>query len=136
MTTWRWDPAWEQELVATTRVADALDKGADIVERGAVRRAPVSEDGSGLHPPGQLKASIGTTAGRDADGPYRDVGSDLDYSLYVETGTAPHVIRAHGEYPLRNPHTGQVFGREVHHPGTDPQPYLRPALDDLAGRTL
>jgi len=50
------------------------------------------------------------------------------YAAYVELGTAPHVIRSHGPYPLRNPRTGQVFGPVVHHPGTKAQPFLRPAL--------
>jgi hypothetical protein len=50
------------------------------------------------------------------------------YALYVEMGTRPHVIRAHGDYSLRNRETGQGFGPVVHHPGTRPQPFLRPAL--------
>lgn len=51
-----------------------------------------------------------------------------DYAIYVEEGTRPHIIRSHGDYPLRNRRTGQVFGRVVHHPGTHPQPFLRPAV--------
>lgn len=50
------------------------------------------------------------------------------YAAYVELGTRPHVIESHGDYPLRNRRTGQVFGRRVNHPGTRERPYLRPAL--------
>jgi hypothetical protein len=46
----------------------------------------------------------------------------------VEYGSRPHIIRSHGNYPLRNRETGDVFGRIVHHPGTPAQPFLRPAL--------
>ena len=50
------------------------------------------------------------------------------YAAYVELGTTPHIIRAHGPYSLHNRETGQYFGPVVHHPGTKPQPFLRPAL--------
>jgi hypothetical protein len=50
------------------------------------------------------------------------------YWAHVEYGTRPHEIRSHGNYPLRNPRTGQVFGRRVWHPGTSAQPYIRPSV--------
>lgn len=50
------------------------------------------------------------------------------YWASVEYGSRPHIIRSHGNYPLRNRETGDVFGRVVHHPGTPAQPFLRPAL--------
>lgn len=134
MTTFRWSPNWERDLLATTRVRDALNDAGDIVQRGAEARAPVSDDGSGLNPPGHLKASIHVRP--DHSKHHVDVVADADYALYVELGTVPHVIRSHGNYPLRNQKTGQVFGREVQHPGTEAQPFLRPALDDLQGRAL
>src|SRR5690349_8498292 len=34
-------------------------------------------------------------------------------SALLEFGTRPHVIESHGDYPLRNAKTGQVFGRKV-----------------------
>jgi hypothetical protein len=51
-----------------------------------------------------------------------------DYWAHVEYGTRPHEIRSHGNYPLRNPRTGQVFSRRVWHPGTQAQPYIRPSV--------
>jgi Bacteriophage HK97-gp10, putative tail-component len=61
-----------------------------------------------------------------------DIGTDVEYSWFVEYGTKPHVIRSHGDYPLRDK-KGNVFGREVDHPGTRAQPFLRPSLDAIRG---
>jgi hypothetical protein len=58
----------------------------------------------------------------------RRIGSHSNHTLVNELGSRPHLIESHGDYPLRNRETGQVFGRVVHHPGTLAQPFLRPAL--------
>lgn len=51
-----------------------------------------------------------------------------DHWAPTEYGSAPHTIRSHGDYPLRNGETGQRFGRTVQHPGTPEQPFIRPAV--------
>ncbi len=51
-----------------------------------------------------------------------------DHWRETEYGSPPHIIRSHGDWPLRNRETGEVFGPIVHHPGTPAQPFLRPAL--------
>lgn len=56
------------------------------------------------------------------------VGSPLSYAADVELGTRPHVIRAQSKKVLADREQGEFFGKEVHHPGTPAQPYLRPAL--------
>ena len=56
----------------------------------------------------------------------------VNYAAVVELGGRPHEIRSHGNYPLRNRATGQVFGMVVHHPGTPAQPYLRPGVMSIA----
>lgn len=114
-------------------VAKLLIRDAQKVTQGAKRRCPVSPAGSGGNRSGHLRSSIGWDLGRDAGGLYADIGTDVDYGLYVEVGTKPHVIRAHGPWSLRNRRTGKVFGPVAHHPGTRAQPYLRPALDDIRG---
>jgi len=104
--------------------------------QGAKRRAPVSPDGSHGRPSGYMRSQIGWTIGTDDQGLYVDIQSPAKtpngypYALGVEVGTAAHTIKSHGPYPLRDK-KGRVFGREVHHPGTNPQPYLRPAMDDI-----
>jgi hypothetical protein len=119
----------------------ALTAAAQIVEDGQKRRIPVSADGSNGRPPGYARDRIHTERGRDEQGPYRDVGSDAEtpdgfaYPLALELGTAPHRIESKGDYPLRSS-SGEVFGRAVNHPGTQPYPWCRAALSDLAGRVL
>jgi len=123
----------------TGPIARHLDNLAQVGAREAVRLAPESPAGSGGRPAGWLKRHIGWRSGRDARGIYADIYADArtpqghDYGLDVELGTKPHLIISHGNYPLRNRRTGQVFGRIVHHPGTKPQPFLRGALEYLRG---
>jgi hypothetical protein len=126
----QWD---EGEL---RRLLDSPDGplGQDFNRRGelgaqeAKRLCPVSPHGHEGRPSGTLRSTIAHEVGRDSQGLFVDVGTDDIVGLYAEVGTGPHVIRSHGDYPLRDA-AGHVFGREVQHPGTEPQPFLRPALD-------
>lgn len=131
----RWNPAEEERLLrsAAGPVGRKLVAAAERVTQEAKRRCPVSPQGSGDNPSGHLRSSIGWELGRTGRDLHADVGTDVDYALPVELGSRPHVIESHGDYPLRNRRTGQVFGRRVNHPGNPAQPYLRPALDSLHG---
>lgn len=56
------------------------------------------------------------------------VGSlDCNYAADVELGTAPHVILPRNKKALHWPGADHPVAK-VNHPGTAPQPYLRPAL--------
>lgn len=56
------------------------------------------------------------------------VGSlDVNYSTYVELGTAPHVITPRNKKALYWPGADHPVAK-VNHPGTAPAPFLRPAL--------
>lgn len=56
------------------------------------------------------------------------VGSlDCNYATDVELGTSPHVILPRNKKALHWPGADHPVAR-VNHPGTRPQPYLRPAL--------
>lgn len=58
------------------------------------------------------------------------VGSNEEHAPFVEFGTAPHTITPNGAQVLNFTVNGtDVFAGRVDHPGTDAQPYLRPALD-------
>ena len=115
-----------------------LQRKAEVVTQGAKRRAPVSPDGSHGRPSGWMRSRIGWRITKDSTGLVAIVESPATtpegapYPLFVELGTAPHIIESHGDYPLRDKY-GNVFGKRVNHPGTDAQPYLRPALDDIRG---
>lgn len=64
----------------------------------------------------------------EVDGLTLQVGStDCTYSVDVELGTAPHVIRPNGKKALFWPGAAHPVA-QVNHPGTAPHPYLRPAL--------
>lgn len=109
---------------ATGEVMQELRRLGNVVERGAKRRTH-----------GRIAAGVKAhEPGVDNGEGYVDVetGAEDEHGapigLFVEVGTAPHVIESHGPYPLRNATTGQVFGKKVNHPGTEAQPHLRPAL--------
>lgn len=89
---------------------------------------------------GQLRASIG----------YKVVGTNVtismfDYGKYVEFGTPPHVIRPKNRKALKfetnrkqrleeGGKPNEVFAKKVNHPGTRPQPFIRPTFrDDFVG---
>ncbi|MEV7770581.1 hypothetical protein [Kitasatospora sp. NPDC086791] len=54
------------------------------------------------------------------------------YAAYVELGTGPHIIRPNGKQALHWEGAAHPV-REVHHPGTRPRPFLRPALYQQRG---
>lgn len=85
------------------------------VERDASRRVPLDT--------GELRESIWSWS----EGLHGRVLVGTDHWQPTEYGSGPHIIVSHGNYPLRNRETGQVFGRVVHHPGTPEQPFMRPA---------
>jgi hypothetical protein len=148
-----WYPNWRPLLyfIVDPKMHDA----ADIVERGAKLRCAKSS--------GATAAAIHQRDGVDAQGPSYDVVSDhktadgYPVGLGLEVGTKAHRIYPKRAAALafywakigktaivpRDPgptyHTPShlVIGKGyVDHPGTKPQPYLRPALDDLRGRRL
>lgn len=56
--------------------------------------------------------------------------SMLYYGLYVEFGTPPHIITPVNKKALHWKEGGtDVFAKIVHHPGTMPQPFIRPLLE-------
>ncbi|NUS58673.1 MAG: hypothetical protein HOV66_28050 [Streptomycetaceae bacterium] len=101
------------------RAPVVIRKGLHDIERDGKVLAPVDT--------GNLEGSISTDV--DGDGLGGVVGPTADYGAYVEYGTEPHVIRAHGGYLKFTIGGRTVFVRQVNHPGTAPQPYMGPAFD-------
>lgn len=114
-----------------------LNRRGEIGTQAAKRLCPTSPRGSDGRGPGYTRSNIGHELGRDERGLYVDVKSTartregIPISLLLEFGTDAHTITSHGDYPLRNRQTGQVFGKTVQHPGTSPQPHMRPALVEM-----
>lgn len=58
------------------------------------------------------------------------VEATAPYALAVEEGTRPHEIRPKYRRALRIPiEGGYLFRKAVQHPGTAPQPFMQPALE-------
>lgn len=128
-----WDEAALHDLLNSEDgpVGRDLIGKTEKVTQEAKRLAPVSPDGSNGRPSGYMRSQIDGQVTHDEEGLVGYVEAHADYSIYVEVGTGPHDIVSHGNYPLRNK-KGQVFGKKVHHPGTQAQPFLRPAVDIIA----
>lgn len=71
----------------------------------------------------------------DYSGPVEDwvVGTNANYSVDVEYGTTAHTITPNDKDALAFPgDEGEtVIVAKVEHPGTDPQPFFRPAVNEV-----
>lgn len=134
-------------------VAHHLDHLGAIVQQGAKRRCPVYVRPSWMPagwprgpqlPSGYVRSKITREIGEDSESVYCDVISPaqtLDgapLGLFLEVGTRAHTISAKNAprlvFPWVEAVPGYVFATQtVHHPGTEAQPYLRPAVDDIRG---
>jgi hypothetical protein len=123
--------------------APKVTKAAQLVAAAQRERIPVSKDGSYGRPPGYARSRIAARPTVSLRGGLAyDVGSDattpegFPYPMVLDVGQRPHIIESHGDYPLRNPRTGQVFGRRVHHPGAQPTNWCRGSMFVLRGMRL
>lgn len=62
------------------------------------------------------------------------IGTNVDYAAVVEYGSGPHEITPDDAEVLRFEVGGTVvYTQHVDHPGTEAQPYLRPAIKEAGG---
>ncbi len=128
--------AFEAEI---ERSASAIDREMDaamaLAQEVVVTEAQIRvPDKTGI-----LKQSIqalpptGSFASNTLEGV---VAAGAPHALPVEDGTRPHVIRPRFRRALRFPMAGGKDGfgyaKKVNHPGTEPRPFLEPALDAKA----
>ncbi|MFD9223814.1 hypothetical protein ACFWDI_28375 [Streptomyces sp. NPDC060064] len=99
----------------TPAIDDLMDRLGAMVEEDAKNIAPKKT--------GELAGSIRREVN---NGRFR-VGSDLDRALWMEEGTKPHVIRPKNAKALFWEGAEHPYAL-VNHPGTQAQPFLRPAL--------
>lgn len=127
----------------TGPVTRALILAAEDVFQTMKVRCPVSPHGSTgadgqHHPSGTLRSSLEARIVGQGPTLAAEVGSwTVDYATFVEYGTKPHDIRPKDSNGVL---VFWVKGKKVttklvHHPGTRAQPFIRPALDILHGRT-
>lgn len=61
------------------------------------------------------------------------VETDVEYAVFMEFGTRPHTITPNTARALHFWVDGvEVFTDIVHHPGTEPRPYMRPGAEGAA----
>jgi hypothetical protein len=133
---WRWNQRALDRLLygRDGAVYKDLERRGKAGAQMARRLCPTSPAGSHGRPSGYLRSTIDYEIARGPDGNlYVDIVTPdgVPIAPLVELGTVAHTITSHGDYPLRNRATGQVFGRTVQHPGTSPQPFLRPAIQAM-----
>lgn len=113
--------------VAVKELGIALGKSMVVTHNQALKEAPVNKQGGG----GNLRQNIKQNRINKLRG---EIDSKAKYSGYVHEGTRPHIIRAKRKKVLANRRTGQIFGKVVRHPGTQPNPYMERALKKSEGR--
>lgn len=113
------DDSWEAEVQAAVQAFFQNRLGPDIA--GDARRYCPERTGA-------LQASIEHHL-EDGDLIVSATGGDdgRTYAAYVELGTRPHVILPRDRKALFWDGAAHPVGK-VDHPGTRPQPFLRPAL--------
>lgn len=118
----------------------ALATGAREVAKEIKARAPVgppSAEGARLYGgyAGALRDSVRVSTRVGKDGTIRAVvrvggknkkGVDVFYARFIEYGTRPHVIKAKNGGALS---LGGALVGGVMHPGTRPNPFVRPVFD-------
>lgn len=57
-----------------------------------------------------------------------------EHGKYVEWGTSPHIIRIKDKKVLSDGE--RIFGKQVQHPGTTPQPFIRPTFHQDLQRSV
>ncbi|MFS0776083.1 HK97-gp10 family putative phage morphogenesis protein [Neobacillus sp. 3P2-tot-E-2] len=103
-----------------------LEEIATFVEAEAKQRAPVDT--------GDLRRRITHVTQHSDDISRAKVGTNLEYAPSVEEGSKPHSIIRNDGKPLKLKIDGKwVTVDEVNHPGTKPQPFIRPAIEENIG---
>lgn len=114
------EPGWQEKM--RPGIDKFMDRISDAVSRAAKILAPVDT--------GRLRASIRVHSRVTPGGGLRigrRIQAHVNYSAYVELGTKHHIIRPRMKKALwweGATHPMSI----VRHPGTRPQPFLRPAL--------
>lgn len=84
---------------------------------------------------GALKASIEAMSSGDLG---VSIVATAPYAAFVELGTRSHDIFPRNKSVLSwvDRSGARVFARRVRHPGTQPKPFLKPAVDEGIGQVL
>ena len=117
--------------VETKILANGLAKGANVIRDEARRRV---RSKSGLTRKA-IKSSRGKPGGGQVVAKVNLRGKHAFVGKFLEYGVAAHQIwvrSGKGSLVIN----GVPIGKQVHHPGFAPMPFLRPALDAKAGEAV
>jgi phage gpG-like protein len=119
----------DDAVVAFLRGAGPVAK--DIERRAINVVALAKQNASGRPGPnvdtGRLRASISYSIDEGAEGVKATITANAEYASFVELGTASHDIRPVNKEALFWPGAPYPVAI-VHHPGSKPYPFLKPAL--------
>lgn len=120
----------EAATVALRAVRKAKRKAP--VDTGRLRASITAADSEGLIQSPGGEAMPGDSVDRPNDDYVIRVGTNVEYAAYVEFGAAPHLIAPDDAEALHweSSEGGDAFAAKVMHPGTEPRPFLRPAVDE------
>lgn len=129
---------------AVRRLTDAAEslqgRGLQAAVTTAARRIEAAARANAPVDSGRLRASLKTEMRRErglAGGQVTAaVGSSLAYAPAVERGTLPHwvAVRQVTAWAARRGISPYAVQRAIARRGTRPHPFLKPALDEQAGR--
>jgi HK97 gp10 family phage protein len=112
-------------------VADQLNIGAKLIETRAKQNAAFIT--------GNLRRTIHVLQDATPDNLEVIIEASASYAAAVEKGTRPHLIEPVNAKVLAFKMQGvpeTVFATHVHHPGTQAQPFMAPAVEDLRDEIL
>lgn len=108
-------------------VSKAVQKSALTVQSVAIKEAPVNKKTGGGNLRQNIKSNMLTKT-------RAQVVSKAPYSIFVEEGTRPHIIRIKKKRILADKRAGEFYGTKVNHPGTKANPFMQRAVDKSQGK--
>lgn len=117
----RFDDAIRDMQLKREQIAEKIGL---YVESEAKARTPVDT--------GNLRRSITHKTSHDDTKSTVVIGTNVEYAEAVEEGSSPHDINYDKNQKL-NINGRWVTVKTIHHPGTKPQPYLKPSIEENIG---
>lgn len=81
---------------------------------------------------GNLRRNITHKTESEENKSISNIGTNVEYAQALEEGTSPHSINYDKPQRLNINGVWVTVGK-INHPGTKPQPYLKPAIDENVG---
>ena len=116
------------KLADTQKLNDTMEQVCALVERDAKQKAPKRS--------GALRRSIDSKVEVDSNNIKGIVFTPLEYAPYVEYGTGLFAEGGNGRKDVPWAYEDEKTGKLIFTSGQNPQPYMRPALDENREKIL